>query len=219
MQLLSTLMRFFDYIMHKVHKGRAEYGEPTESWAHCEREPEGYFEIPENRPTPIDKIVRLVDTYIREVIVALNRSGFVTIESCSGLKQDHQGKTSIEPYVCFDDEYYLDVSAHLFTLASASGWDPTFGAHGFDVLFYTDAEGDKEIKRAWGRLEDMAGEFGEYLEEYRDLVEPREGYYYYWFRRERCLFSRCYSEESRTLLGFIDELKKIENEFRSDVEE
>ena len=209
----DSLMHAFDWVMHKVRSGRAEHGGPSESWAHYEREEDGYFEIPENRPLPIDKILRRVDTYLTEAILELNRNGFATIESCSGLKQDHEGKSPFNTYVCFDDEYYHDVSAHLFTLADAAGWDPTFGAHGFDVMFHCKDDGENAIMKAWDRLEEMATEFGEYLESYRGLVEPYQGYFYYTFRKERGLFSRCYSEEDRTLSGFIEELERIEKEF------
>ena len=209
----ETLMHALDWVMHKVMNGRAKHGEPSESWAHCEREEDGYYEISENSPTPIDTILRRVDSYITEVILELNRNGFVTIESCSGLKEDHEGERPFNAYVCFDDEYYLDVSAHLFTLAEAAGWDPTFGAHGFDVLFHCIAEGEKAIMKAWDRLEEMAAEFGGSLEDYRGLVEPLQGYFYYRFRKERGLFSRYYSEEDRTLVGFVEELERIEEEF------
>lgn len=67
----DLLMRHLDYIMHKVCSSRAEHGDPSESWAHNEREEEGYFEIPENEPIPIDKILRMVDPSIKDTILAL----------------------------------------------------------------------------------------------------------------------------------------------------
>ena len=207
------LMRSIDWVIHKVRKGRAEHGGPSESWAHCEREEDGYFEIPENHPIPIDKILSWVDPSITEVILELNIQGFVTVESCSGLREDHEGKRPFNAYVCFDDEYYHDVSAHLFTLAEAAGWDPTFGAHGFDVMFHCKTDDESGIAEAWDRLEEMATEFGEYLESYRGLVEPHQGYFYYRFRKERALFSRFYSEEFKSLNGFSEELDGIEKEF------
>jgi hypothetical protein len=156
---------------------------------------------------------------ITDVILSLNRHGFVTIESCSGLKKDHDGENPFGAYVCFDDECYHDVSAHLFTLADAAGWDPTFGAHGFDVLFHCMGEGESEVTDAWTRLETVAKELGEWLAEYRSLVEPEEGYYYYRFRKQRGLFSKNYSEEDRSLSGLIKELEKIDEEFYGDDDE
>jgi hypothetical protein len=78
---------------------------------------------------------------------------------------------------------------------------------------------EKEREEAWERLQDSAKQLGEELSEYRNLVEPDEGYYYYYFRRERGLFARCYSKESRMLSGFTEELDKIDCEFYKDEEE
>ncbi len=205
----------FDDIMHKAQHSF----ESTDSWAHNEREPEGYFEIPENMPIPIDKILGRVDSSIKEHILELNKAGFATIESCSGLKKDHEGDAPLPAYVCFDDEYYHDVSAHLFTLAELAGWDPCWGAHGFDVLLYALTDNNKELEKAWERFGNVAKELGEELTEYRSLVEQREGYYFYRFRRERGLFSRFYCEENRALSGFIEELEEIDKEFYTDKEE
>jgi len=192
----------------------------TDTWAHHEREWRvALFEIPEHGSIPIDKILRRVDESIRDPILELNKAGFATIESCSGLKKDHEGSRPLEPYVCFDDEYYLDVSAHVFTLAELAGWDVCWGAHGFDVLLYAVDAGERELEKAWKRLAKAAKWLGEWLEGYRELVEPHQEYYYYHFRRERGLFSRCYSEKSRTLSGFIEELNKIDEKFRDEDDE
>ena len=218
--LWDALTRFLDWITHKVRVGRAEYGIASNSWAHCERKEDGYFEIPENTPQYIEKMRRRVDGYLPDVLLELNKQGFVTIESCSGLKEDHEDSTPFPAYVCFDDEYYLDVSAHLFTLAEASGFDPTFGAHGFDVLIYAHTESQKGLKKSWDRLVATATTFGEYLEEYRDLVDPWHGYYYYQFRSKRGFFSRCYDEGSQELVGLVEKLDTIDSEyFDNDKEE
>jgi hypothetical protein len=209
----------FDEVMHRLWT-KAKYEYPsTDRWAHNEREPEGYIEIPENVPVPIDRILRRVDKSIRESILDLNRSGFATTECCSGLKKDHEGERPFEAYVCFDCEYYLDVSAHLFTLADLAGWDACWGAHGFDVLLYAVDEGEKNLEKAWKRLGKVALELGNELSKYRDLVEPWQGFYFYRFRKERNLFIRCYNEESRILSGFIEALDKIDSEFHNNDEE
>ena len=209
----------FDQIMHKIRVAGAHRFSSTDTWAHNEREPEGYIEIPENDPIPIDKILRRVDTSIKETILELNKAGFATIESCSGLKKDHEGSKPFQPYVALDDEYYLDVSAHIFTIAEASGWDPCWGAHGFEVLIYATDESEKELENAWKKLGEVAKEFGEELESYRELVEPWQETFYYRFRRERGLFSRFYCEKSRTLSGLIDELEEIDKEYYNEKEE
>jgi len=210
-------IRFEDIMEQLWVQSKREY-ESTDVWAHNERESDGYFEIPENTPTPIDKILRRVDASIKEPILELNKSGFATIESCSGLKKDHEEKNPHHGYVCFDDDYYQDVSAHLFTLAELAGWDPCWGVHGFDVLLYSVAEGEVEIEKAWERLGSIAKQLGEELTEYRNLVNHWEGYYFHRFRKERALFSQCYDEENRTLSGLIEELDKIDSEFYSDDE-
>ena len=148
----DILLHDLNWVMEKAQEGRVKYGEPSEIWAHTEREEDGYFEIPENEPIPIDKIIRCVDTSIVEVILELNRNGFATVSSCSGLEQDHDGVRPFNPYVTFDDEYYHDVSAHLFTLGEAAGWDPSFGAHGFDVFLDCVEHGDTAVLEAWNRL-------------------------------------------------------------------
>jgi len=114
---------------------------------------------------------------------------FATVESCSGLKKDHEGDNPFEPYVCFEDEYYLDVSAHIFTLADLAGLDACWGVHGFDVLLYGVAESEREKEKAWKRLSEMAKWLGKELSGHRDFVEPYHGCYCYRFRTERGLFS------------------------------
>ena len=47
----DLLTHSLDWVMHKVQTGRAEYGDPSESWAHCEREEDGYFETREPTDT------------------------------------------------------------------------------------------------------------------------------------------------------------------------
>ena len=224
----------FEEIMERLWVKTQHNHESTDEWAHNEREPEGFFKNfpfpigeklknidsscigPENTPTPIDKIPRRVDGSIIDTILELNKAGFATTESCSGLKKDHEGDAPFPAYVCFDDEYYHDVSAHLFTLAEIAGWDPCWGAHGYDVLLYAVADGKKETEKAWERLTASSKQLGEGLSEYRNLVEHGEGYYFSRFRNERGLFSGCYCEESRTLSGFIDELDRIDREFYDD---
>jgi len=227
----------FEEIMERLWVNTQHNHESTDEWAHNEREPEGFFKNfpfpigeklknidsscigPENTPTPIDRILRRVDASIKEPILELNKAGFATTECCSGLKKDHEGDAPFPAYVCFDDEYYHDVSAHLFTLAEIAGWDPCWGTHGFDVLLYAVADSEKETEKAWERLGSAAKQLGDELEEYRKLTEPDEGYYFNRFRRERGLFSRFYDEEHRALTGFSDELDKVDSEFNEEQEE
>ncbi|MHA1137061.1 MAG: hypothetical protein ACTSSE_11300 [Candidatus Thorarchaeota archaeon] len=227
----------FEEIMERLWIKSKSENESTDEWVHNEKDLEGYLVSfpfptgkklehayssiigPENAPIPIDKILKQVDGSIKEQILELNKAGFATTESCSGLKQDHEGDAPFPAYSCFNDEHYLDVSAHLFTLAEIAGWDPCWGDHGFDVLLYAVGDTEKEREKAWERLQDSGRKLGEELSEYRNLVEPNEGFYYYQFRKERGLFARCYSEESRMLSGFTEELDKIDCEFYKDEEE
>ena len=107
------------------------------------------------------------------------------------------------------------MSAHIFTMAELAGWDPCWGAHGYDVLIYATDENEKELEKAWKKLGEVARNIGEELESFRELVEPWQETFYYRFRRERNLFSQCYCEESRTLSGFIEELEELDNKSRS----
>ncbi len=191
----------------------------TDVWAHQEKEDVISYEVPENMPIPIDKILKKVDRSIKDPILALNKVGFVTIESCSGMKKDHGGDAPFPAFVCLDDEYYHDVSAHLFTLAELAGWDPCWGAHGYDVFLYAVTDSEIEKEKAWIRLSEVAEQLGGELREYQKLTEPHQGYYFYRFRRERGLFSGCYCEKSRTLSGFVEELNKIDSEYYSDNKE
>ena len=87
------------------------------------------------------------------------------------------------------------------------------------MLIYATVESEKELEKAWKKLGEVAREFGEELESYRELVEPWQETFYYKFRRERNLFSRYYSEKSRTLSGLIDELEVIDKEYYNEEEE
>lgn len=208
-------MRAFDFVIYQTQGYRRSVDngqQPTEVWALHEREWYcALWEIPENEPQAIERILRNVDSSIKEYILYMNVAGFATTESCSGFKKDHEDRRLFNPFVMFDDEYYLDVSARVFTLADASGWEPSFGAHGYDVMVEVYDEGDAVIQKAWDLLAEKAVAFGEFLHEYRDLVDPIRGFLFSLKRHQRGLFSRHYSEIERVLTDLgasLDELEK-----------
>lgn len=158
-----------------------------ERWAHQERDfLAGLYEVPPNEPMPVKSFIGGVDHSIRRHIRELNRLGFPTIECCSGISRDHPKGGSMLPYVFFDDEAYCDVSAHLFTLANMAGWEPSFGAHGYDVMLgYSIDALDDEYLKAWDELVAAARKLDPVLKEYRKLMDRHENTMYAVERMQR----------------------------------
>ena len=75
----------------------------------------------------------------------------------------------------FDDRVYLDMSAHLYTLADITQWIPGPGPHGFDVRIQQGANEDNP--KAWNRLISGARTLSPLLQEYRALVGEKDGLY------------------------------------------
>ena len=91
-----------------------------------------------------------VDESIRPHIKELNKLGYLTTQSCSGLPIDHPNREPYLPYVMFDERAYPNASAHLFTLADMTGWIPSYGPHNFDVeLRLRNAE---QAEHRWDKL-------------------------------------------------------------------
>lgn len=91
-----------------------------------------------------------VDESIRPHIQKLNELGFVTKESCSGMKPEHPDREPYWPYIMFDERAYPGIAPHLFTLADIASWDAKYAPHNFDV-YLTVQPGD-EILEAFDRI-------------------------------------------------------------------
>jgi hypothetical protein len=115
-----------------------------------------------------DRFIHYVDESIREHIVRLNELGFGTLESCSGLPEDHSDREPYWPYLMFDERTYPGIAPHLFTLANIAGWIPTMAPHNFDV--YVKMRRGEDIRDAWRRLVRSAHVLGGMLKDYQNAV-------------------------------------------------
>jgi len=149
---------------------------PETIWAHHQGQWHfGLREAPDHKAPPVDIFIDYVDLSIRPLIRELNELGFATKESCSGLLDEHPDREPYRPYVMFDDRVYLDMSAHLYTLADITQWIPGPGPHGFDVRIQQGANEDNP--KAWNRLISGARTLSPLLQEYRALVGEKDGLY------------------------------------------
>jgi len=142
---------------------------PSILWAH--HEIEWYRELrraPYHERQNTSNFIDYVDPSIRNHIAALNDYGFDTIESCSGLPQDHPDRNPYRPYVMFDERAYPSCIPHLFTLADIAEWIPSYAPHNFDV--YIRIQRHHPIVKAWNRLVQSARILDSILKPYRQLV-------------------------------------------------
>ena len=117
-------------------------------WYHQTRE------APFHGPQRTNEFLDAVDESIRYYIAKINECGFATIESCSGLLDEHPDRDPYWPYVMLDDRAYPGVTAHLFTLADMALWIPSYAPHRFDV-YIKKRKSDSHLI-AWKRLVDSA---------------------------------------------------------------
>ena len=142
---------------------------PTDIWVHYDSEwHRNIREAPEPEPRPVREFIHYVDPSIRTHIRALNENGFSTIESCSGLPNEHLDRSPYRPYVMFDERAYLGVGAHIFTLADIAGWIPCCAPHGFDIVIQQRI--DDEIEDAWNRLIVATRVLSDLLTKYRAVL-------------------------------------------------
>ena len=138
-------------------------------WAH--HEIEWHRELrraPYHEKQNTSNFIDYVDPSIRNHITALNDYGFDTVESCSGLLQDHPDRNPYIPYVMLDERSYPDCIPHFFTLADIAGWIPSYAPHKFDV--YIQIQRHHPIVEAWNRLVQSARVLDSILKPYRQLV-------------------------------------------------
>jgi len=149
---------------------------PETVWAHHQRQWHfGLREAPDHEAPPVDTFIDYVDLSIKPLIRKLNELGFTTRESCSGLADEHPDREPYRPYVMFDERVYVDMSAHLFTLADITQWIPGPGSHGFDVRIQQGV--GEHIPKAWNRLLRGAEALAPLLESYRNLVSGTDSLY------------------------------------------
>ncbi|MBE0526073.1 MAG: hypothetical protein IH631_03965, partial [Candidatus Thorarchaeota archaeon] len=116
----------------------------------------------------LSDFIDYVDTSIRNHVAALNNYGFDTIESCSGLPQDHPDRNPYRPYVMLDERAYPNCIPHFFTLADIADWIPSYAPHNFDV--YIRIQRHNPVGEAWNRLVQSARDLHLLLKPYRQLV-------------------------------------------------
>jgi hypothetical protein len=149
---------------------------PETIWAHYQGQWHfGLRDAPDHEAPPVDMFIDYVDLSIKPLIRKLNELGFTTRESCSGLADEHPDREPYRPYVMFDERVYVDISAHLFTLADITQWIPGPGPHGFDVRIQQGV--GEHIPKAWNRLLRGAEALAPLLESYRNLVSGTDSLY------------------------------------------
>ena len=149
------------------YRNRIQRGDyPSVMWAHTNRGWHRREWNPAPHPVPEPKeFIHYVDESIRPHILKLNELGFGTMESCSGLKEEHPDRDPYWPYVMFDERTYPGIVPHLFTLADAAGWVATLAPHSFDV--YLKVKRGDDLKKAWDRLVASAAAVSGFLATYR----------------------------------------------------
>lgn len=171
-RLLAAFAQFADLLTSYtvwVNQGSI----PKTVWAHHEAQWHlGLRDAPDHEPEPVDAFIDYVDESIRSYIRDINELGFATKESCSGILDDHPDREPYRPYVMFDDRVYIDVSAHLFTLADIARWLPSDGPHGFDVMIQQSIGDD--IPAAWNRLVTATRTLSPMLKRYRNLIKEKD---------------------------------------------
>lgn len=169
-RLLSRIAQLATHLAD--YRNRVRHGDyPSVIWAHTDRawHRREWSIIPHPLPDPED-FIHYVDVSIRSHILTLNELGFGTMESCSGLKQEHTDRDPYWPYVMFDERSYPGIAPHLFTLADMASWVPTLAPHSFDVYLKV-MKGDK-VADAWDRLIASASTLYDFLASYRNHRVP-----------------------------------------------
>lgn len=142
---------------------------PTVIWAHHDAE---WFRELRNAPfhekQDTSNFINYVDPSIRTHITILNDYGFDTLESCSGLPQDHLDRDPYRPYVMLDERAYHGCIPHFFTLADIADWIPSYSPHNFDV--YIRMRSHQPIENAWSKLVQSAKKLGMILYSYQQMA-------------------------------------------------
>jgi hypothetical protein len=167
-RLLETLIE----LSNSLHSYRTRISEgwvPSIIWAHHEldwyrdRSSSPYYEQPDT-----STFIEYVDHSIRDHIVVLNEYGFPTLESCSGLPQDHPDREPYRPYIMLTERAYPNCIPHFFTLADIADWIPTYAPHNFDV--YIRIHNSTPIEESWNRLINSAKLLHLLLRPYRESI-------------------------------------------------
>ncbi|RDE12495.1 MAG: hypothetical protein C4K49_10035 [Candidatus Thorarchaeota archaeon] len=149
-------------------------------WAHGEKVWEQLLRPPVQQPL-IPEANRWEKSIMAHITV-LRNCGFVAKYAYSGLTKDHPTVKVLDlPTVWFDDESYIGVDAHLFTLADMAQWLPSFGEHGIDVIMELSTRDQEETRIGWKRLASEASTLKRLLRGYRTImIDDFVGDYKYW---------------------------------------
>ena len=171
-RLLETLEKLSELLL-SYHEHVLAGSVPSIIWAH--HDGEWYRELrnaPYHEKQDVDTFIGYVDPSIRTHITALNNYGFNTLESCSGLPQDHLDRDPYRPYVMLDERAYPGCIPHFFTLADVADWIPSYAPHNFDV--YIRIQRNRSIIDEWEKLVQSTRTLGNLLLPYRQLMrKPR----------------------------------------------
>ena len=149
-RLLGSLVKLSEVL--QTYRERVLAGSvPGIIWAHHDNE--WYRQLrnaPYHERQNVETFIDYVDPSIRGHIIALNNYGFPTLESCSGLPQEHLDRDPYRPYVMLDERAYPGCIPHFFTLADIADWIPSYAPHNFDV--YIRIQRHRPIEEEWNKL-------------------------------------------------------------------
>ncbi|TFG12390.1 hypothetical protein EU537_09510 [Candidatus Thorarchaeota archaeon] len=182
---LTKLSGSFRLLMGRLRAFRQNIGKgeiPDTIWAHYEpRWHRALWSPPHHTPRHVEEFIRYVDPSIRRHISQLNDLGFATIESCSGLLEEHQDREPYWPYVMFDERVYPGAAPHLFTLGNVAGWDVGYAPHNFDI--YLRVKRGKVILQSFDRLVGSAAFLCSLIRNYREMLNSTGITFQEWWQR------------------------------------
>ena len=155
---------------------------PDTIWAHYEpRWHRALWSPPQYTPRRVEDFISYVDPSIRTHVSQLNNLGFGTIESCSGLLEEHPDREPYWPYVMFDERTYPGAAPHLFTLSDIAGWEANYAPHNFDI--YLRVRKGEMILQSFDRLVESATFLWSLIKNYKEKLNSTGTTFQAWWQR------------------------------------
>lgn len=182
---LGELRESINILMNRLRLFKEDLSKgdiPDTIWAH--QEPKWHRALwspPRYSSRPVEEFISYVDPSIRQYISQLNELGFGTIESCSGLLEDHLDREPYWSYVMFDERAYPGAAPHLFTLNDIAGWDVSYAPHNFDI--YLRVRKGEDILESWKSLVESATFLESFIRNYRESLNSTGITFQTWWQR------------------------------------